>query len=326
MRKKDIKQTADRAAINNLERKLATARQDTAAAKKLNAVLAAELEKKAGRVKKTPRPRKTKLNGHIRLILADTHGSHIDLASWAAVLNDLKQLPNVKSVVLLGDILEAGGFLAEHFSPIFFAEAQYSYADDVAAANKFLDELQTACPAARIHYLEGNHEGRVEKWIMQTCLRSGEDREFLRRALAPADLLHLADRGVQYYRRREFNDSCDERGVLRLGSCFFTHQTSSARSAARISLDRFAGSICYGHTHRADSAVTRKPGVGVIAAHNPGCLCALRPLWNVTSSINEWTHGYSIQLVQKSGEFLHINVPIISGKSLLAPLVQALTK
>ena len=318
---KTITEQADRA---KLESEVATLRKHDAETRKINAVLSDELNKRGTPPPKTPKAKATTRAGFCRAIIADTHGCHIDAQAWSAVLADLKRLP-VRECILMGDHAETGGFLAEHHIPMFMAEAQYSYADDLAAANQMLDELQAATPGAAYHYLEGNHEGRIEKWIMQTALRSNDDREMLRRALSPEFRLKLKERGIKYYRRSEFNSTTKERGVLRLGDCFFVHEVSSAKNAAKIALDKFAGNVIYGHTHRADSATVRKPNVGTISAYCPGCLCSARPLWQHTrAAINEWTHGYAIQLVQTDGSFLHINVPIIDGTSLLLPLTKSL--
>jgi hypothetical protein len=59
--------------------------------------------------------------------------------------------------------------------------------------------------------------------------------------------------------------------------------------------------------------------IGDIRAWNPGCLCQLQPLWCHTRP-TDWNHGYGVQSVLPSGEFLHINVPIIEGRSLLMPI------
>ena len=80
--------------------------------------------------------------------------------------------------------------------------------------------------------------------------------------------------------------------------------------------------VC-GNTHRADSYIIRQVKSGTIGAWSPGCLCELQPLWQHTNP-TEWSHGYGLQMVLSNGDFLHINVPIVDGKSLLSPLVEEL--
>ncbi|TXH09830.1 MAG: hypothetical protein E6R03_16105 [Hyphomicrobiaceae bacterium] len=75
-----------------------------------------------------------------------------------------------------------------------------------------------------------------------------------------------------------------------------------------------------GNTHREDSATIVFPGVGLVKAWNPGCLCQRQPLWR-HSDPTSWSQGYATQLVAKSEEFLHLNIPIWDGKSLMGNLI-----
>ena len=104
-----------------------------------------------------------------------------------------------------------------------------------------------------------------------------------------------------------------------LGKCHFWHGTSTAKHAASVNLGQIAGNVVYGHTHREDHSSGRPVATGDIGAWNPGCLCQLQPLWCHTRPTS-WTHGYGVQLVAPSGRFLHINVRIVEGQSLLLPL------
>jgi len=129
-------------------------------------------------------------------------------------------------------------------------------------------------------------------------------------------VLNLEQRRIAFYRQGETYDDLPVPGTIRRGLCHFTHGISTAQNAAARTLDSFGGNIVYFHTHRADSATKRTVKEGVIGAWNPGCLCRLQPLWQDTK-ITNWSHGYAIQLVQDDGSFLHINVPIINGRSYL---------
>jgi hypothetical protein len=85
-------------------------------------------------------------------------------------------------------------------------------------------------------------------------------------------------------------------------------------------LSDFGSNVVFGHVHTADSAFDRKVSDGEIGAHCPGSLCRQQPLWMHTNPTN-WTHGYGIQIVGEDGGFLHINIPIIEGRSYLSPLI-----
>jgi len=93
----------------------------------------------------------------VRVIIPDTHGAKADKAALASLLSDIKAI-NPQEVILMGDHVDCGGHLALHHVMGYVAETAYSYEDDIAAANSFLDSLRLAAPSAKIEYLEGNHE------------------------------------------------------------------------------------------------------------------------------------------------------------------------
>jgi len=250
----------------------------------------------------------------VRIIANDVHGSMMDRPAVDAFLGDLKRW-SPQEIVLNGDIVEAGGFLSSHHTLGYVAQTSYSYQDDIAAGNWFLDEIQRAAPDAVIHYVEGNHEDRVERWVVDQTMRHQRDAEFLRSLVAPSELLNLEARGIQYYRRSVEHVPGLPPGWIKLGKIFFVHELSGSKNAARDSVSKTAGNVVYAHTHREDSASVVLPGVGLVKAWNPGCLCQRQPLWR-HSNPTGWSHGYGVQIVEKNGQFLHLNIPILDGKSL----------
>ena len=256
----------------------------------------------------------------VRVIIPDTHGCLIDKQAVAAMLTDIKAL-DPQEIILLGDHVDCGGFLAQHHVMGYVAETDYTYEEDLDAAKTFLNALQAAAPRARIEYLEGNHERRVETWCVTQVLRHKKDAEGLRRLLAPEFRLGLKERGIAYYRQGEFYDNLPVPGVIKRGKCFFFHGVSTARNAVSATVDKIAGNCVFGHTHRAQSNIVRRISSGVIGAWNPGCLCQLQPLWQHTAP-TDWSHGYAVQLVAQGGAFLHLNIPIIEGESHFAALLK----
>lgn len=161
---------------------------------------------------------------------------------------------------------------------------------------------------------------RVETWCVTQTLRHQHDSEGLRKLYAPEFRLNLKERDIPYYRSSVFYDGISLPGVIKRGKCYFFHGSITSKSATADTVNRIAGNCVFGHTHRAQSFIVRKANVGVIGAWNPGCLTELQPLWQHTNP-TEWTHGYGIQLVH-GDDFLHLNIPIIEGKSLFSALVR----
>lgn len=256
----------------------------------------------------------------LRLIIPDSHGCYADEAAINAMLKDAKTLDPTE-IVMLGDHVDCNGFLSTHGLPGALADCDYSYEEDIKAANKLLDRVAKAAPRARIHYIEGNHEHRVERWAIGQALAKRVDAEGLRRAVAPEYLLGLKGRGITYYRSHEHYQGINIPGTIRLGKCFFTHGIAAGKAAADRHVDAFAASVVFGHIHRTVASVTRKVSTGSIGAWSPGCLAKLQQLY-AHSNPTGHTHGYAVQFVANSGTFQHVQVTIDDGVSLLGKLAK----
>lgn len=271
---------------------------------------------------KIPKSKKSKVNkkAFSRVVIPDTHGCKVDSEALSAFLYDLEQMSgNVKEIVMLGDHLDCGGFLAQHHTMGYVAETTYTFEDDTNATNQLLDRVQKICPKAEIHYLLGNHEQRLEKWCVTQALRNNQDAAYLKSLFGVGSVLHLEKRGISMYDQGKCYHGLSIPATIRLGKCFFTHGSRTGVSPARAMLKDFGDNVVFGHVHRSDSCIERSVSKGIIGAWSPGCLCELQALWMHTQ-ITGWSHGYGLQLVNPDDTFLHINVPIIDGKSYLLPL------
>ena len=256
---------------------------------------------------------------YLRVIVPDSHGCIIDPAAAGSFLTDLATL-KPKHIVMLGDHVDCGGFLAQHHVMSYLAQVEYSFEEDVQAANTFLDQIQAAAPDALIEYLEGNHERRVEQWICTATLKNHKDAAFLARRFSIPEVLSIEKRGILLYRQGRHYDNCSIPATIKRGHCYFTHGSRTSKNAAAQTLSDFGACVVFGHTHRIDQATTRKVNSSLLSAWNPGCLCSLKPLYGHTN-VHEWGHGYGLQFVRGDQDFLHVNVPIIDGVSYLEALI-----
>jgi predicted phosphodiesterase len=264
-----------------------------------------------------PKKKRTK-DDFVRVVCSDLHGSQMDRPAVEAFLADLRTW-DADEIILNGDMVECGGFLAAYHTLGYVAQTAYNYQDDIAAANWFLDEIAKAAPRARILFIEGNHDQRIEKWAVDQTIRNGRDAGFLSDLLAPRTLLRLTERGIDYFERSKSHEPGLPPGWIKRGKCFFVHELSGGKNAARSSLMRTAGNVVYAHTHQEDSSTVVYPGIGMVKAWNPGCLCIQQPLWRHTEPTS-WSHGYAVQIVANSGDFLHLNIPICDGRSMIGGL------
>ncbi len=255
----------------------------------------------------------------VRVCVPDSHGNHIDIPASKAFLKDLKVL-DPDEVVMLGDHLDCGGTFNNH-QRTYTNEIPETYEDDIHAAHCFIDEIQKRAPRAAVHYLEGNHEGHVERWASRTFLNK-KDADAVLERMGPAAVLDLKRRGIKYYKRSEHYMGVSIPGTIKLGACFFTHGISHGKHATYQHLVRFSANVVHGHTHRSQSHIERTVTSDGHGAWCPGTLAKLQPLYKHTAP-SSWSHGYGVQFVNPSGKFMHVNVPIHSGKSMLEALVSA---
>ncbi len=260
-----------------------------------------------------------------RFIIPDSHGYYADPDAIKAIVKDMKRLNLGRGdeVVMLGDHVDCSGFLSTHGLPSAMQDCDYAYDKDIKAANKHLDAFTAAAPGAAFHYIEGNHESRVERWAITHSLAKRVDAESIRREMSPEYLLRLKERGIRYYRANQRYQGIGIPGTIRLGKCFFTHGITAGKYAAERHLDAFAASVVFGHIHRKVSVIARKVSTGVIGAWSPGCAAILQQPY-AKSTPTGHSHGYDFQLVAKSENFQHIQVTIDSGVSMLGNLLESI--
>ena len=270
-----------------------------------------------GRVKKSR-------GNFVRVIVPDSHGCFIDWDAANAMLRDIKAL-NPKEVVMIGDHVDCSGMLAQHHTWGVVAEADYTYQDDLNAANLFLDRLQAAAPGAVIYYIEGNHELRISKWALTTALRIKTDAQFLLDKVGVEANLYLSKRGIRYIDQGTKHMGLGVPGTIKLGPCYFTHGTSHGKQAALAMLRQFGTNVVFGHVHKLLQVSDHLVHAGSVCAWAVGSVCNRQPLWGHARP-SDWNLGYGVQLVKKSLEFLHINVPVINGQSYLLNLTERIPR
>ena len=259
----------------------------------------------------------------IRVIVPDSHGEHIDISARDAFLRDVGLLcPD--EAVFLGDHLDCGGTFNAH-QRTYSHELTESFDADVLAANDFLDRFRVVSPNSRDHYIEGNHEQHIERWVARS-FTSYRDALRVVGAIGPEASLRLKARGVTYYKRSEHYMGLSIPGAIKLGKCFFVHGISHSKNADDEHLKSFAYNVVFGHVHRSMGTVERTVTCDALGAWCPGTLAKRQPLYAHTRP-TKWTHGYGVQFVNSStGTFAHWNVPIHDGISTMRDTIDAITR
>jgi predicted phosphodiesterase len=257
----------------------------------------------------------------IRVVIPDIHGVHASAAALRVLYADIRRL-SPREIVFLGDVIDAGGAFSTH-PRSRGSELSESYTADCAAGREVIRSVRRAAPNARIHFVFGNHEEHIERFAARSLTTERDVHTFVRRC-GPAVMLKLKRYEVTAYRQTEYHHGLSIPGTIRLGLCHYTHGTTTAMNAAAVTLRQFGANVVFGHTHRAQSELSRSVASTSFGAWCPGTLSDLQlPYLQTTPS--RWTHGYAVQFVSKRGEgpFLHVNVPILNGTSLLEEATNA---
>ena len=175
------------------------------------------------------------------------------------------------------------------------------YSKEMEIANRELDELQNSCPSSKVWYMEGNHEGWVERYLdkhpnMEGTLDLRKD-------------LSLESRKIDWIK---------ENGLLQIGKMFFLHGWVHNTYHAKAHLQLLGDNCMYGHVHKPQlftqelRAHRRTHG-----AWSVGCLCDLNPHF-MRNKPNSWQHGFGYVEFRPDGMFQAHLINIVEGSMTFA--------
>ena len=202
--------------------------------------------------------------------------------------------------LFLGDVLDCGIFSAHPKRKISENQSYDFKKLETDPCNKMLDRVQKNTKI-HTHFLGGNHEERIERW----AVGAGAVGESLYSSISPETTLAANRKNFTYIPyspttgdRLGFVQLVKPTAQMTSGGLVAVHGWSFAKHAAYVHLEKSRSqSIVFGHTHRAQTIVSRDTWTGApIKAFNPGTLSKLQPLY-MTSNPSEWSHGFAIVYV-----------------------------
>ena len=229
------------------------------------------------------------------LVFSDIHIPYHDQAALAVAMAYARDCrPDV--IVLNGDILDAH----EVSSHPRDKHSIITFEDELSECRQFLRSLRSQHRAAVIYYTMGNHENRVERYLVNHA----PDLSSLP-GLSIDELLDMQACRIQFV---------DARGKVSLGPVEVFHGTiirKDAGNSARGHLLRRGGSVLMGHTHRM-GVIARTDRHGVHWGVENGHLSHPDPAWTVDP---DWQQGFTE--LAWSGGTLAIRQHHIEGGRLL---------
>lgn len=214
------------------------------------------------------------------LIIPDCHIPYHHKKAVDIILEIAKDTEGLSEIVILGDFADFYAVNSHGKHPGLMHVLQ----KEVEGVNEVLDVLDKEFPDVKKVYIEGNHEYRLERYLVgnapalfgvtQWDLLFGLDKRpnWLSKNYGP----------MQYYRV--------------LGSDLFARHEPYSMSSAKASLAACSANLVYGHVHRRDYAVARQPDGKRIINFSPGWLGDMRkkevfgyvkrpPLWELGAAI-----------------------------------------
>jgi predicted phosphodiesterase len=231
------------------------------------------------------------------VVLSDIHiPNHCPLA----VSSVLKFIRDFKpdQIILNGDILDMEG-ISSHGRA--FDQATVAFEVEVGA--RFLDELQKRSPKASIHFIEGNHEQRVSKFIKSEAYQ-------LQGLISLPDLLMLPERGISWlpHAADQILWITPKLGVTH-GSFYNTHY-------AHATLTRYGVSLLIGHGHRvqvSSAPTVGKSGQQVRICYANGCLTDIQAPYQRTPS--GWLQAFQVVLSDEETGFFNVFPVVMTDHS-----------
>lgn len=238
------------------------------------------------------------VNGANRvLIMSDMHIPYHDKNSIEAAVKFGRAFkPNI--IHLNGDIADFYVISRHDKDP------RREMVQELDAVRQFLYWLRKAFPKAQILYKIGNHEDRMERFLVKNApvFLGVPDFEV-------AEILKFRDMGIELVKSLQ---------LVRFGKLpvYHGHELpqgmSSPVNPARGLWMRVQETCVAGHWHRV-SEHTEKTGISdkISSCWSLGCLCDMKPDY---ASVNRWSAGFATVETDKGGEFEFHNKKIIQGR------------
>lgn len=232
-----------------------------------------------------------KLENGIIVIASDIHIPFQDDGAVRSFIKYCKERqPEV--VVLNGDVLDM--FMLSRFTK---GEGRNPL-EEMTMCQGFLDSLRKAVPDADIYYVIGNHENRLEKYVLT---KAPELASLIEDVFT---IIKTSDYRVRGCASVTFNDNFVCKHGTLLGN-------KSGLSAIK-EMENAYMSGATGHTHRLCKYIARKSGRKFVWLET-GCLCSLNPEYMINPN---WQAGFA-QLEFRNGKLYNSKViEIEKGKIL----------
>lgn len=212
---------------------------------------------------------------------------------------DFIHLTQPDGIHILGDFQNCGA-ISLKFTDAAKDWRDHRLAFELELGATLLQRLREEFPDTDIHFHEGNHEWRLDRYI-RTHAKPLQGLKYMSmRDQLELDSLHIT--------HHEYGS------LIPIGKLHLTHgdliRTGSG-ATARAMLQKYGKSVLFGHTHRL-GAVFRTDGRDTCGAWENGCMCQLSQPY--TMGPTDWQQGWSIIHTDMRSRYQVTQVAVVGHK------------
>lgn len=232
------------------------------------------------------------------LFISDLHVPYHDIPALTAAINYGKQ-KKCNTIFINGDLIDF--YPISRFTNV---KRKSTLSEEIEATKQILGILRKEFPNAKIYFLHGNHDNRLQHYLATKAPELLGTAEF-----ELETLLELNKFGVE---------SFEDTTLVRIGKLTVTHGhllikgVFSPVNPARGAFMRAKDSIIISHVHNVSSHTEKTIKDKLISTYSTGCLCELNPDYNPFG--NNFGHGFAHITVQDGGKYRVENKRIIDGE------------
>lgn len=229
------------------------------------------------------------------LVISDIHAPYHDRKTIELAVSEAHRR-GIVGVLLNGDTLDSHEISNHDKDP-----TAPRYIEEIEVGRKLLGWVRGQFPKARLVLKEGNHEERLNRYIIQRA-----PALFGLEGIDLHSLLHLKDVGAEWV---------GEKRVIKLGKLCVVHGHEyrgggGVMPARWLYLRTRYVSMC-GHFHRTSEHGERNINSTEERSWSTGCACYLFPKY---MPLNSWNHGFAFVDVGRDGSFAVENKRVFDGQ------------
>lgn len=224
------------------------------------------------------------------LLIPDTHIPFHDRKAYRLMISVAKSI-GVDEIVMLGDFGDVYSLNGHGGNNPLLPSMLIKEIEEI---NKHLDELDKFFPKAKKVYIQGNHEYRFERYILNNCPELFGVTEF-------RNLIKIKDRKNWKYINYGPNQSHKV-----LGS-YLAARHEPLGSSAKATASKALCSLVYGHIHRIEeSHIVGLDGTNHVC-FSVGWLGDKRDdkVYGYVKGHHQWQLGFGIVYVEKGTKYFH---------------------